>query len=388
MLTHRITLFHLLGFRIQLDASWFFLAILIVWSLSASLFPAVMPGLDTATYWRMGIVGLLGFAASIVAHELAHAIVARRYDMPIRSITLFIFGGVAEMEREPPSARAEFWVAIAGPVMSLAVAVFFALLAGALGGPMVPPGLEEGGAEPRRVSPDAVVFAYLAFINVVLAVFNMIPAFPLDGGRVLRAALWGLRGDIIWATRIAGASGSAFAVVLIVWAGFNLMAGNVVGGIWYFILGLFLHMAAQGQVQHQTMHQALSHLPVRRFMRKDVVAVAPDISVDRLIADYFYRHYYKSFPVMEGHRLVGIVDAADIRGTERPEGVRVRDVMHTVEDDLTIDPDSDSAAALRKMQMNGRTRLLVMERGELVGVLSLRDLMNYLSIREDIGRAR
>jgi Zn-dependent protease/CBS domain-containing protein len=381
LLSHRVTLFRLLGFPIQVDASWLLLAVLVTWSLAAGLFPLLAPGLETATYWWMAVVGLFGLAASIVLHELAHSVVARSYRMPIRSITLFIFGGVAEMEGEPPSAKAEFWVAIAGPVMSLAVAAGFLVLAAAAGG-VTGPEIEE----PIEIPPLAIVLSYLAFINVILAVFNMVPAFPLDGGRVLRAILWGIRGDILWATRIAAGAGSIFAFMLMGFALINLMGGNPVGGVWYFILGLFLHMAAQGQVYYQITQIELSGIPVERLMRREVVAVAPDLAVERLIADYFYRHFYKSFPVVDGGRLVGVVDADAVKRVEDPAGMRVADIMRPAGAESVVAPDTDTARALVTMQRSGRTRLLVLDHGRVVGVLSLRDLMSYLSLRQQLGR--
>lgn len=381
LLSRRVTLFRLFGFPIQVDASWLLLAVLVIWSLAIGLFPALVPGLEPATYWWMAVVGLFGLAASIVLHELAHSLVARRYDMPIRSITLFIFGGVAEMEGEPPSARAEFWVAIAGPVMSLLVAVGFLLLASAAGGLTGP-----DFRDPAALPPLAIVLSYLAFINMVLAVFNMVPAFPLDGGRVLRAILWGVRGDILWATRIAAAAGSFFAFLLMAFALVNLIGGNPIGGVWYFILGLFLHMAAQGQVHYQITQIELSGIPVERLMRREVVAVPPDLPVERLIADYFFRHFYKSFPVMRDGRLLGVVDADAVKQIEDPAVVRVADIMRPAGEDSIVAPDTDSAPALVTMQRTGRTRLLVVDRGRLVGVLSLRDLMSYLALRQELGR--
>ncbi len=382
MLRYRLTLFRLLGFPIQIDATWIFIAVLILWSLSTGLFPMVLPDQDPAIYWRMGGVALLGFAASIVLHELGHAVVARSYDMPIRSITLFIFGGVAEMEKEPPSAKAEFWVAIAGPIMSVVVAVAFGALAYLFGGPPALP--EIGDGQIQTAMPEAVVFSYLAFLNVILAVFNMVPAFPLDGGRVLRAILWGVRGNLMWATRVAAGFGSGFAALLVAWAIFNLTAGNPVGAVWYFILGLFVHSAAQGQVYYQKIRSALEPRPVKSFMRTELVVVDPDMTVERLISEYFYTHYYKSFPVVHRGELLGVVYASDVRKTDSPERLRVRDVMRPADEDLVIQPDTDSATALQRMQINDQTRLMVCERGKLIGVIALRDLMNFLSIRQDL----
>jgi Zn-dependent protease/CBS domain-containing protein len=376
MFANRITLFELFGFKIQVDASWLLLAVLIAWSLAVSWFPQAAPGQPPATYWWMAVVGLIGFAASIVAHELAHALIARRYAMPIRGITLFIFGGVAEMEGDPPSARGEFWMAIAGPVMSLLVALLFMVLAALSGG--------AGG-----LSPPAVVFSYLGAINLMLAVFNMVPAFPLDGGRVLRAALWGWKGDIIWATRVAAAAGGAFGILLIL-AGLAtaVLGGNLVGGLWWFLIGLFVRAAASGQVRYQETRAALAGQKVGRFMRRDPIAVGPELTLDRLVADYFYRHYHKTFPVTEGGRLAGCIGLDAVKAVDPaawPQR-RVADVMERCGADNTIGSDTDAAEALAQMQRSGRSRLLVVDDGRLVGVLSVRDLMDFLAMRHDLGQ--
>lgn len=380
MFTHRLTLFELFGFKVRVDASWLLLAVLIVWSLAVGYFPYAAPGFDPATYWWMGLVGMIGLAFSIIIHELAHALVARRYDMPIRGITLFIFGGVAEMTDAPTSAKGEFWMAIAGPAMSIAVALLFAALAG----------LVSGAAGGEAMPPAGVVLAYLAGLNGLLAVFNMMPAFPLDGGRVLRAALWGWRGDILWATRIAAAFGSAFGLLLIALGLLSAIGGNVIGGIWWFVLGMFVRAAALSQVQQQRAQSLLSGMPVSRFMRRDPVAVRPDLTLDRLVQDYFYKHYFKSFPVADNGRLLGSVTLDALRTTD-PDQWKVQTVgtiMEPATDDNTVAPDTDAAEALRRMQQCGKSRLLVARNGQLAGLLSLRDLLTLLSIEETLTGGR
>lgn len=381
MFTHRLTLFELLGFKVRVDASWLLLAVLIVWTLAAGYFPAAAPDLDPATYWWMGILGLLGLAFSIVVHELAHALVARRDRMPIRGITLFVFGGVAEMTGEPTSAGGEFRMAIAGPVMSLAVAAVFYGLAGLTGG------LADEAAPP---SPAGAVFAYLANLNLLLAVFNLVPAFPLDGGRILRAALWGWRGDILWATRIAAGAGALFGLLLIALGLVTAIGGNVVGGVWWFVLGLFVRAAALSQVAQQRAQSLLSGLPVSRFMRHDPVTVPPTLPLDRLVQEYFYRYYFKSFPVAEDGRLLGSVSLEALRTVEPAQWPlrTVGAVMEPGTEDVVVSPDTDTAEALRQMQQSGKSRLLVARQGLLVGVLSPRDLLNLLAIEAALATGR
>ena len=213
MFGRRLTLFELLGFKVQVDASWIFLAFLVVWTLAASVFPVRHEGLPTATYWWMGVVGAIGLFFSLIFHELSHSVVARRFGIPIRGITLFVFGGVAEMEEEPPNPRSEFLMAIAGPAASFALAIAFSAI---------------GAAAAVVGAADSVVGVtrYLSFINTLLAVFNLVPAFPLDGGRALRASLWHFRGDLREATRIASRIGEGFGFLLITLGLLNILTGS------------------------------------------------------------------------------------------------------------------------------------------------------------------
>jgi len=375
MFRYRVTLFSLFGFKVSVDASWLLLAVLITWSLAVGYFPSAAPGLPKTTYWWLGLAGLIGFAFSIVFHELSHSLVARRFDMPIRGITLFVFGGVAEMEEEPPGAKAEFWMAIAGPLMSFFLALVFFLIAGFFVGP-----------DPTKPAPLAMLFGLLAYVNTVLGVFNLVPAFPLDGGRVLRAALWYWKGDIAWATRIAATAGSIFGFVLIAIGLFNVVIGNFVGGLWWFLIGLFLRAAAGAEAVRQIARSALSGQPVRRFMSDKVVAVPPGLPLGRLIDEYFYRYYFTSFPVSEDGRLIGCVSLKAVKAVapEHTPIQTVASVMEACPENQTVDPDTDSATALRQMQTAGVSRLFVTRAGRLVGILALRDLLNFLAIKAEL----
>lgn len=377
MFRHRLTLFELFGFKVHVDASWLLLAVLVIWSLATAYFPPVLPGFPTATYWWMGVAGLIGLGFSIVVHELAHSLVARRYDMPIRGITLFVFGGVAEMEEEPTSAKGELLMAIAGPAMSLAVAIACAILA-------------RLGSGIESAAPAVAVADYLAAINGILALFNLVPAFPLDGGRVFRAVLWGWKGDFVWATRIAAAAGGLFGLLMIALGLGSAITGNVIGGIWLFVLGLFLRAAAGGAMSRAVTRDVFAGRPVRQFMRTEPVTVDPDLPVERLVDDYVYRYYFKSFPVTSGGQLLGCVHLARVVEIERERWPwqTVGTVMEPCTSDTIIGPNADASAALEQMQRTGQSRLLVTENGVLVGVLSLRDLLNFLSVRMDIGDGR
>ncbi len=373
MFGKRVTLFRLFGFAVHVDLSWIVIAVLVTWSLAAGLFPFQYRGLSPGTYWIMGLAGSLGLFGSIVFHEMSHSLVARRFGIPMKGITLFIFGGVAEMDDEPPSPRSEFWMAIAGPLSSIFLAIAFY-------------GLYIFGA--RSGWPVLIngVTGYLGVINAILAVFNLVPAFPLDGGRVFRSILWGWRNDIRWATRISSAFGSAFGIFLIFIGVLNALRGNFVGGVWQFLIGMFLRDAARGSYQQLVARQALEGEQVRRFMQTDPITVSPTLSLAQLIDDYVYRHQYKMFPVVQNGDLVGCVDLNQVKEIPRNEwGYRtVGEVAKTCAVDNTISPDVDAVKALSKMNRTGSTRLLVVDQGRLVGILSLRDLLRFLSLKVEL----
>lgn len=370
-------LFKLFGFSVKVDASWVVIAFLVSWSLAVSVFPAMYPDWLTSVYWVMGISGALGLFASIVVHEIAHSLVARRFGLPMKGITLFIFGGVAEMTEEPPSPKAEFWMAVAGPAVSVAVAAV-CYQAAAIGKLV---GLGEAAV---------AVVAYLGLINLVLAIFNMMPAFPLDGGRALRAALWAWKENIRWATRISSTVGAGFGALLVVLGLLSLFLGNLVGGLWWILIGVFVRQGAHGSYRQLLLRRELEGEPVRRFMKPDPVVVSRGISVERLVEDYIYRHHFKFYPVVDDdERLLGCVTTRDVKQLPRDEWVRqtVGAFVTPCSDENTVTPDDDAMRALSKMNSSKASRLMVVEGDRLVGVLSLKDLLGFFSLRMELGEA-
>jgi Zn-dependent protease/predicted transcriptional regulator len=370
MFGRSVTLFRMFGFAVRVDSSWLIIAVLITWSLAVGFFPHIYPGLTSAEYWLMGVSGAILLFVSIIVHELAHSLVARKHGLPMKGITLFIFGGVAEMDQEPPSAKAEFLMAIAGPLTSVVVGVIFYVLAAAT----------------RGIWPVVVVgvFAYLAWINWILAAFNMVPAFPLDGGRVLRSLLWQWKNNIWQATRIASAIGSGFGILLMIFGVYRLLIGDFIGAVWWFLIGMFLRGAAQGSYQQLLVQRILQGEPIRRFMNTNPVTVSPAISLEDLVENYIYRYHYKMFPVVnEANELLGCITTREVKNVPRSEWGRnsVQAAMRVYCDDDTVTPDTDAIKALAKMRKSQNSRLMVVQDGHLLGVLTLKDLLEFLSAK-------
>ena len=375
MFGKRIRLFNLLGFEVRIDLSWIIIAVLIAWSLSRGLFPFYYKGLSPAEYWWMGIIGALGLFISIIFHELSHSIVARTYGLPMKGITLFIFGGVAEMSDEPPSAKTEFMMAVAGPVSSVVAGVVFY-------------GAAALGTAASWPVPVNGVLSYLAMINFLLALFNLLPAFPLDGGRILRSILWGIRQNLSWATRVSSAIGVTFGVLLIVLGVFQIVRGNFIGGMWWALIGIFLQTAARGSYQQLLTRRALEGEPVKRFMEPSPVTVTPSITLRRLVDDYVYKHHYKMFPVVDAGKLVGCITTREIKEIPKEEWVSrtVGEVAVKCSQENTIGPDEDAVHAISRMKQSGLSRLMVTEGDRLVGIVALKDMLEFLSLKVELER--
>jgi Zn-dependent protease/CBS domain-containing protein len=376
MFGNTFTLFTFMGFKVRANVSWLLLALLVMWSLAAGFFPAVYPELAQGVYWSLALAGTVGLFFSLLFHEFSHSLVARYRGMTISGITLFLFGGVAEMQAEPPDPVSEFWIAIAGPISSV-------LLAGVFYGLAV---LLEAQALPAHI---VGVFSYLGFINIVLAAFNMVPGFPLDGGRVLRAALWHWKGDIHWATRWASGVGQAFGLVLVGLGILAVLAGNIVGGMWWFLIGLFVRGAASASYQQLLAQRALKGEKVRRFMVKEPVTVPPEATIHEFVEDYLYKHDFDVFPITREGRLVGCASLRQAKAVprERWDEVRIADICESCGDSNTVDAASDANEALAKMQEGRNGRLMVTENNRLVGILTLKDLLRYLQMRTELEQA-
>jgi Zn-dependent protease/predicted transcriptional regulator len=367
-------LFRLFGFDIKLNLTWLLLGLLITWTLAAGLFPTDYPGLAASTYWWMGVAGAVGILFSIVFHELSHSLVARHFGLPMGGITLFIFGGVAEMKEEPVNPKVEFLMAVAGPLASLVLALFFwsfERLALGVGWP----------------TPLVGVGSYLAYINLLLAVFNLLPAFPLDGGRMLRAALWFWRKDLLGATQTASQIGSGFGLALMFLGVLAFIQGQFIGGMWWLLIGAFLRSAAAATYRQLLVSEMLRDKPVRDFMQTQPVTVSPDIPIQSFVDDYVYHHHFKMFPVVDNGRLFGCITTRDIKQLPRDQwpATRVSDLTAPCSDANTVSPDMPAGRLITEMSRPGaNSRYIVVDGERLVGVISLRDLKAYIALKLEL----
>jgi len=368
-----INLFRIFGFAIRIDPSWFIVAGLVTWQFATLALPFWAPGLPAATYWLTGVLAALGYFVSVVLHELSHSLVARRFGLEMRGITLFIFGGVAEMPGEPPTAQAEFLVAAAGPAASFALAL--ACGAGYLA--------SQGVGLP---APVAAVCGLLGGLNAMLGLFNLVPAFPLDGGRMLRAVLWGWSGSLRRATRIAAGIGSGFGLVLVGLGLISTVRGSW-SGLWLVLVGFFVRNAAQSSYQQLLLRRALEGEPVSRFMQTDPVTVPRALSVLDLVQGYVYRYHFKMFPVVDdGGRLLGCITTRKLRELPREEWDRqtVGAVAERCGPENTVRADTDAMQALATMSRTGASRLMVVDGDRLLGILALKDLLRFFSLKMEL----
>lgn len=368
-----IDLVKIAGIQIAIDYSWIAIFLLVLWSLSAGYFPHHHPGHPALRYWVVGFVATILFFASVVIHELSHSLMANRLGQEVRRITLFIFGGMAHLSREPRSARVEFLIAAVGPVTSLVLGGAFWIVARSIGGL---------GAAPLWVA----VFRHLAFINVALAVFNLLPGFPLDGGRLLRSLLWMRTGDLRAATARAANWGSGIALGLMLLGVLQIFGGALVGGLWLIFIGMFLRGAAQASYHGVVVEQALRGATAGDLMVAEPVCIPGDTTVEQAIDEYFLRHGFGGFPVTEGGRIVGVVSLGEIKGCPKEERGRRRigELMCPADERLRIPFGASVADALRRMVDAGAGRLLVTEDGHIVGLVTHSGITRFTRIKTEL----
>jgi len=379
------------GIDVSVDWSLLIIFVLITVSLAGELFPRWHPDWGPATFWLTAFAAALLFFASVLAHELSHALVGRANGIEIKRITLFIFGGMAHMEHEPGRWRSELWMAIVGPLTSLFIGIVCvsAAIATATGGAAASSSVPQLEQFLASLDPGRTLLLWLGQLNILLAFFNLVPAFPLDGGRVLRAVLWGATDDLRRATRWASALGQAFAWILIA-AGVAMVLGislpyfgrGVVSGIWLAFIGWFLNNAALMSYRQLLTREALHDVPVRQLMRTRIETVWPDMPLDEFIRDFLWRSDQRAFPVLEGGHLVGLICQSDVERLPQDlrESIRVRSAMKPLDQIVVADSDDDAFDVLNLLAQRDLNQVLVLADGRLAGLVSRADVLRWLAL--------
>ena len=368
-----VDLFKVAGIQIAIDYSWIVVFLLVCWSLSAGYFPHEYPGYGWAQYLVVGVVATLLFFASVVTHELAHSLVANRLGQPVRRITLFIFGGMAHLSRQPSNASAEIQISAVGPLTSLALGALF----------WVCTRIAVGSGLPLLW---AAVFKYLAFVNVALALFNLLPGFPLDGGRVLRGLLWRRSGNLRAATARAADWGAGIAFGLMALGLVEILGGALIGGLWLIFIGMFLRGAARAGYHGVVVERALGGATVRDLMVSDPVIVPGDLTVHQAIEEHFLRHGFGGFPVGEPGQIEGLVSLAQIKHCPADQRAhrQVREVMRPADAAVTIAATASVSDALRQMVTADSARLLVTDGGRVIGLITLSGLTRFIQLKTEL----
>jgi Zn-dependent protease/CBS domain-containing protein len=361
----------LFGIEVGIHYSWFIIFALVTWSLAVGFFPVLYPGWPTGTYWVVGAISAILLFAAVLVHELSHSLVAKREGLPVSSITLFIFGGVSNITREPGSPGEEFWMALVGPLSSLIIGIVAGAAAFAVSG--------------FNEQLTAVLF-YLAIINLLLAFFNLVPAFPLDGGRVFRSIVWSITKDLTRATRIASIVGQGFAYLFIFGGILWAFSGNILSGLWFVLIGWFLNAAAEAAYRQVRTEELLKGVSVQQMMTRDVETVEPSISIRQLVDDYILPHNRRALPVVEDSELVGIITLYDVRNVPRSEWdfTLVRDVMTPRDRLYVLHPDDEVAQAFGILSQQDINQLPVLDKGKVIGFVTRGHLLRFLQTRQEI----
>jgi Zn-dependent protease len=378
----------MLGVEVAVDWSLLIIFAMITFNLGAALFPAWHPDWSPALSWATALGAAVLFFASVLAHELSHAVVARGYGIPVRRVTLFLFGGVAHMGREPDSPKAEFWIAIVGPISSIAIGVLATMLGIHLAGE----GLASAAAteDPgtvatalESVGPVATLLLWLGPINITLALFNLVPGFPLDGGRVLRSILWAATRDLTKATRWASRAGQTFALVLVAWGVVNMFGGAFASGLWMLLIGWFLNNAAKSSHEQLIVKQALQSVPVAQVMRTHILRIPPHLSLESFVREYLMASDQQAFPVEANGRLLGLVRMSDVRNVPQEDWAftSVEDVMTPAEQVISLSPEAGAKRALEELAERDMEQMPVVDQKRVIGMLGRGDLLKWLALR-------
>jgi Zn-dependent protease/predicted transcriptional regulator len=379
MTDHALTIGRIHGIELRVHWSWLIIFLLLTWSIATAFFPTFYPGWPVGAYWALGALSSLLLFVSVLLHELAHSLVAQAEGIPVSSITLFVFGGVSNIQREPPSAKDEFLMAFAGPATSLVIGAVSFAIAGAI-----------GGSGPSLTQSEVVgLFTALGYYNLALGIFNLIPGFPLDGGRIFRSIVWAITGNFQESTTIATAAGHLFAYLFIFGGLLLIFLGGFLSGLWLLLIGWFLNNAASASQQQTRLAAALRGVQVQSIMRSPPPDVPANTSVLDFVEHYVLAQNLRALPVVdEGNQLVGLVTLTEARSVPRERWAQttVAEVMIPANRLKTATLGEPVGTALRDLSENDLNQLPVVDQGQLVGLITRGDVLRYLQVREELQR--
>ncbi len=362
-----------MGIPIRIHYTLWFVFILIAWSLAVGYMPHEYPGLGAVTYWAIGIASAIILFASILVHELSHSYIAKKNGLPIARITLFFFGGVSEITEEPQDPSLEVRMAAAGPLMSF-------LIAGVLGALWY---LCESIKAPI---PIVATLGYAALINALLGAFNLVPAFPLDGGRVFRGSIWKHSNNLVGATKTATRVSEGISLLMMFGGFVFIILGDFIDGIWIIVLGWFIKSGAETSLRQTLVGESLGGVTVADIMTRDVLTVPPNITVQQLVSDYLLVHRHGGYPVVRDGEVLGLVTLQSVRAIpkEKRDFETVQQAMVPAERTLTVKPSASALDAMHKMASNKVGRVLVVDQGRLLGVVTREDVMRTVQTRQEL----
>ncbi|MEM2872767.1 MAG: site-2 protease family protein [Nitrososphaerales archaeon] len=363
----------IMGVKIRLHYTWFIIFVFITWTLAAFYMPDQYPGLTYEVYWITGLVSSIILFSSVLFHELFHTYFALKKGISVPSITLFLFGGVTQIAEEPQDPGFEFKMAFAGPASSFLLSFIFGL----------------AWLLALQLDLPPIITAPLNYgwlINALLGAFNLIPAFPMDGGRILRAAIWKLKKDLIVATRIASNAGGAIAYLFIFFGLFLILFDGLILGFWFILIGWFIKSGAEASLNQTIISQALSDVKVADIMTKEVHTISPNASISDVVENYFYKYKHGGFPVVDNGNLLGMLTTQDIRtvAKERWDILQVKDIMTSSEKLVKSQPEEPVADAFLKLSKRDIGRLPVVEDGKLVGIITRSDIMHIIRVKTEL----
>jgi Zn-dependent protease/predicted transcriptional regulator len=374
----------LFGINIYLDSSLIIIFALIVYILGSSLFPTWHPDWQASTNWGTAMAAGVLFFASVLAHELAHSLMARRFGIEVRRITLFLFGGLAEIQEEPREPRSEFFIAIVGPLTSIVLGILFSSIGASMAGAGFSELMtEDQAAALAGLSPAATLLLWLGPVNLMLGLFNMVPGFPLDGGRVLRALVWWLTGNVRLATQVASASGRFFGWFLMVLGAVQALSGAIMQGLWLVLIGWFLSNAASSSYKQLLVRNLLTGVTVRDVMRAKFESVGAHLPVADFIDNQLLQSPQLLWPVLEDDILIGLVTLEQVSGIPTPERAErtIGQVMRTDLAAHTLHPDTDAQQGLAILNTRN-SPLAIVEDNRVIGLLAQSDAVKWLLLHQ------